>query len=71
MGFKPQTRNNIYKGWRSKGKRKARVIWMFDDKDEGLYDGYWETKSSCMKSNHTFEGKPIKFIESTKERGAK
>jgi hypothetical protein len=48
-------------------KRKMRVIWMFDDKDEGLYDGYWETKKSCMEANHTFEGVAVKFIEADRK----
>jgi hypothetical protein len=46
-----------------KTRKKSRIIWMFDDKDEGLYDGFWETKKSCMKSNHSFIGKAVKFVE--------
>lgn len=44
-------------------EKKPRVIWMFDDKDEGLYDGYWMTKKSCMECNHNFFGKAVKFVE--------
>jgi hypothetical protein len=64
----PNTLKNM-----DKGKRKARVTWMIEDttgeyittKDRLVLGLCYQSKSLASKF-----GKPISFIESTKERGA-